>query len=193
MSIQPFVPSHLLTVGEYLELGETETGYTELVEGRLLLNPSPLGDHNRAAFVLGMQLTHQLPAGLEVLPDVDIDLELAPADRPGTVRRPDLIVVSTDARLRQRRDGGVIRARDVVIAIEVLSPGSARVDNVAKRAEYADAGIPHYWIIDVTAPVTLLACRRTDEFGYVDENGAVTGVATVTAPFPLQIDLARLI
>lgn len=37
--------AHLLTIGEYVALGETEHGYTELVEGRLLTSPSPAVKH----------------------------------------------------------------------------------------------------------------------------------------------------
>ncbi|MCA4995831.1 Uma2 family endonuclease [Tsukamurella tyrosinosolvens] len=42
-------------------------------------------------------------------------------------------------------------AADVLLAVEVLSPGTRRVDLVMMRSEYADAGIPHYWIVDLDA------------------------------------------
>lgn len=192
MTIQPVAPPHLLTVAEYLEIGEIELGYSELVEGRLLMSPGPVPDHNNAAFELGVQLRSQLPAGLQTLPDMDLDLQLAPVNAPGTVRRPDLIVVQQDARLRVRREGGVIRASEVLIVVEFLSPGSKRTDHRVKRDEYADAGIPHYWIIDVNEPVSLLACHLAGEFGYADA-GTATGRFTATAPFPITIDLGALI
>ena len=37
----------------------------------------------------------------------------------------------------------------VVLVVEVVSPGSVRTDRVAKRREYAAAGIPNYLIVDV--------------------------------------------
>lgn len=191
MTIQPVAPPHLLTVAEYLEIGEIELGYAELVEGRLLMSPSPMGDHNHAVLEMAYQLRPQLPADLEVLPDLDIDLQLAPADAPGTVRRPDLIVVRREARGRQRADGGVIQASEIVVAVEILSPGSLRTDHVHKRGEYADAGIPHCWIVDITEPVSLLACHLAGTFGYAD-GGAVTGTFTATAPFAVEIDLDSL-
>lgn len=40
-------------------------------------------------------------------------------------------------------------AADALLAVEVLSPGTRRVDLVMIRSEYADAGIPHYWIVDL--------------------------------------------
>ena len=49
-----------------------------------------------------------------------------------------------------------------------MSPGSHRTDHVIKRGEYADAGIPHYWIVDLDNPVTLIDCHPAAEFGYQD-------------------------
>ena len=197
MSTQPasltpgFAMHHPLTVAEYLEIDVVEPGYSELAEGRLELSASPVFDHGSAAFELGVQLRPQLRAELRIVLDMDVDLQLAPADAPGTVRRPDLIVVQRAARRRIRAEGGLIRASDVVAAVEIISPSSRRLDNVGKRHEYADAGIPHYWIVDLDEPVSLLACHLAGEFGYID-GGAVTGIFRTTEPFPVEIDLDAL-
>lgn len=191
MTALPQPPMHLLTVAEYAELGETESGYTELVEGRLLVSPSPVPDHNVACFELAVQLRTQVPEHLEVIQDVDIDLELVPADGPGFSRRPDLIVVQRSARRRVREAGGMIWAAEVVIIIEIVSPGSRRTDHVAKRGEYADAGIPHYWIVDLDEPVSLLDCHVTEGFGYQDAGGA-TGRFATSHPFTVRVELNRL-
>ncbi|MFC4943440.1 hypothetical protein [Pseudonocardia sp. GCM10023141] len=98
MSTQPVAP-HALTVAEYLELGEIESGYSELVEGRLIIH---------------------------------------------------------------------------------------------KRSDYTDAGIPHYRIVDITEPVSVLACHQAGDFGYVD-GGVVTGTFTATAPVAVTIDLDGLL
>ena len=187
----PVREPRLLTVAEYLALGETETGYDELVEGRVVVSPSPVPDHNHAAFRAAVHLEPQLPGDVEVLLDLDVDLQLAPPDAPGFTRRPDLIVVRRAARERVRREGGIIWASEVVIVAELVSPGSRRTDHVAKRADYADAGIPHYWIVDLDEPVSLIACHLAGELGYVD-GGASTGVFTTTEPFPARLDLGTL-
>ncbi len=181
----------LLTVAEYLALGQTETGYDELVEGRVVVSPSAVPDHNNAAVEVLIQLRPQLPDELEVLLDLDVDLQLAPPEAPGFTRRPDLIVVRRAARERVRREGGIIRAGEVVVVAELVSPGSRRTDHVAKRADYADAGIPHYWIVDLDEPVSLIACHLAGELGYVD-GGAVTGVFATSEPFPARLDLGAL-
>jgi hypothetical protein len=51
---------------------------------------------------------------------------------------------------------------DVVLAVEVLSSSSVRTDTVIKPLEYADAGIPHLWLIDPQPPVTATVYRLVD-------------------------------
>jgi Uma2 family endonuclease len=189
---RPAAPPHPLTIAEYLEVDAVEPGRTELVEGQLLMSPGPVPDHIHAGMEISFQLRGQLPPDREALTGPDIDLQLAPPDAPGTSRRPDLVVVTREARTRVRAERGMIRASEVLIAVEILSPGSRRTDHVVKRAEYADAGIPHYWIVDLTEPVSLLACHLAGEFGYAD-GGVVTGTYSATTPFPVELDLDALL
>lgn len=182
---------HLLTIAEYAALGETEPGYTELVEGRLLMSPSPRPAHNIASKRLSHLLDAQMPQGLESVQDVDVDLELVPADQPGYSRRPDLVVVDRAAIRRVGDEGGLLRASELHLVIEIVSPGSRRIDNVDKRGEYADARIPYYWVVDISEPVSLVACHLAGEFGYQD-SGAVTGEVSMDEPFPVRLDLDRL-
>ncbi|KAA2254969.1 Uma2 family endonuclease [Solihabitans fulvus] len=185
------MPTHLLTIEEYTALGEPESGYTELEEGRLLMSPSPVPDHNYASGELRDLLKQQIPDHLEIIQDIDIDLELAPSDQPGFSRRPDLVIVDKAVRQRIRREGGIIRASEVLVVIEVVSPGSRRMDYRTKHAEYADAGIQHYWIIDLDGQVSLMACRLADEFSYQDAE-RVTGTFTTAAPFAVSLRLDAL-
>jgi Uma2 family endonuclease len=99
---------------------------------------------------------------------------------PGFVRRPDILVA--------RRGTDLLTARHVVLVVEVLSPGSVRTDNIVKRSEYADAGIRHYWIVDLTEPLSVLACHLAGGFGYAD-SGAVTGTFEAGEPFAVRLDL----
>ncbi|MGH3856618.1 MAG: Uma2 family endonuclease [Pseudonocardiaceae bacterium] len=192
MTTLPQPLGHLLTVAEYAELGETESGYTELVEGRLLMSPSPVPDHNVAAAELLVRLRSQLPDNLEVILDVDGDLELVGPDQPGFSRRPDLAIIQRGARRRVRHAGGMLRAAEVLVVIEIVSPGSRRTDIVAKRSEYADAGIPNYWIVDLDEPVSLVDCHLAEGFGYQD-GGSIIGVFTTTKPFPVRLQLDQLL
>jgi Uma2 family endonuclease len=192
MTALPQPPDHLLTTAEYAKLGEIEPGYTELMEGRLLMSPSPAPDHNFASLELAMQLRPQLPDHLEVIQDVDVDLELVPADQPGFSRRPDLVIVQRTARRRVRHEGGMIRASEVVVVVEIVSPGSRRTDYMVKRGEYADAHIPRYLIVDLGDPVSLVDCHLAGEFGYAAA-GAVTGKFTTTEPSPIHLRVDELV
>lgn len=184
-------PTHLLTIEEYAALGETESGYTELQEGRLLMSPSAGRPHMRASGKLFMHLENQLPEHLEVTQELDVDLAFTAPGEPGNSRRPDLVVYERATADRVEDEGRMFPAAEVLLVVEIVSPGSRRTDHKVKRAEYADAGIPHHWILDTTAPVSLLACRRTEEFGYVDDQEAA-GVFRTDVPFPVTIDLNSL-
>ena len=188
----PHPPAHLLTVAEYAQLGETTTGYTELQEGNLIISPSSSPRHMIASVRLLLQVHSQLPDDLCAVQKVGIDLELVSADQPGVVRRPDLVVVDYKAIDRVERDGGLLRAGDVLLVVEIVSPGSRRLDHGVKRHEYADAGIGHYWIVDLDEPVTLLDCHLAGPLGYAD-GGSIAGTFTTTAPCPIQVELDRLL
>jgi len=186
----PVPPGRLLTVAEYARLGEDDQHRWELQEGNLVVSPSPTPRHMIAGLELAVQLRAQLRDDLRVVPDVDVDLELATPDRPGWSRRPDLVVVRQAALDRVASEGGLLRASEVVLVVEIASPGSRRTDNVIKRAEYADAGIPHYWILDLDPPVSLLDCHLAEDFGYQD-GGGCTGVFETTEPFSVRVRLDR--
>jgi len=184
-------PRRLLTVAEYVELGETEVR-TELVEGLLTMSAHAAPKHMRASLRLATLIDRILPPVWDVFQEVDLDLQLASADQPGFVRAPDLVVVQSSAAQRVDDDGGMLRASEALLVVEIVSPGSSRVDRKVKRGEYADAGIPHYWIVDIAEPVSLLACHLAGELGYADD-GEVTGTFRTLNPFECELDLTRLV
>jgi Uma2 family endonuclease len=185
------LPRRLLTVEEFAALPEASDGRDELQEGTVIRSPSPSPGHQRCQHRLQVQLDRQLPPGLVLLPSVDVDLGLAAPTEPGFVRIPDLAVVSEAEYERVDREGGLLRAAHVRLVVEILSAGSQRTDRVIKHGEYADAGIEHYWIIDLLDGPSLTACHLGGAFGYMDAP-PVTGVFTTDLPFPVRLDLDRL-
>lgn len=185
------LPAHLLTMGEFAQLDEDEHHRWELTEGNLVMSPSPTPRHNMAVARIDRQVAPQLPADLEIVVDIDIDLQLAPPDQPGSARRPDLVIVERNAVERVEDEGGLLRASEVLVVMEVVSPGSRRIDSVFKRAEYAEAGIRHYWIFDIDHPISVLPCQLTKSFGYGNPS-AVNGTFATSEPYPITIDLDRL-
>ena len=176
------MPGHLLTIDEYAALGGT--GFTELVEGRVVTSPGSGRRHDVAVCLLAAQLERHLPRGLAFVVRNDVDLCLTHHGEPGFARRPDLLILDRTALDRGER---MLRAKDVVLVVEVAVPGSRRTDYRVKRDEHADAGIPHYWIVDITGPVSLVPCD-----GHLDAP-AVTGTFATDVPFPVRLDLNALV
>ncbi|HEU5480211.1 MAG TPA: Uma2 family endonuclease [Candidatus Tumulicola sp.] len=191
MSVLPQPPGRLLTIREYADLGEIEHGRYELQEGRLVMSPSPTPDHMIAIARLYVALERQIPNDFAAVPDVDVDLQLAPATHPGSSRRPDLLIVRREALGRVRKERGLLRAGEVLIVIEVVSPGSERTDYVVKRGEYAGAGIPYYWVIDLDPSGSLTAYQLAGGFGY-QENATFTGTFETDTPFAVRLKLEEL-
>jgi Uma2 family endonuclease len=180
-------PDHLLTLDEWDELPEDVSRRFELVDGVLQMSPSPASPHQVAATLLCAQLNAALmPQSLIAIAAVDVALV---ESFPPLVRTPDVVVVSlADARTGPKR----YRGGQVLLAVEMVSPGSARVDRVAKMAEYAEAGIPAYWIVDTTSePITLDGFELSGNT-YRPDVAAATGEVELTAPAPVTLDLAAL-
>ena len=180
-------PDHLLTLEEWDALPEDVSRRFELVDGVLQMSPRPTSNHQVAVALLCAQLNGALMArGLIAVPDVDVVL-VEPF--PPLLRAPDIVVVSVaDARTAPKR----YYAEHLRLAIEIISPGTARVDRVAKMAEYAEAGISNYWIIDLEGAVSLDAFVLVGDAYRPSLAGAV-GNVTLAEPVPMTIDLAALV
>ncbi|HQV20771.1 MAG TPA: Uma2 family endonuclease [Gordonia sp. (in: high G+C Gram-positive bacteria)] len=168
----------LLSLRDWRALGE-ETGVrSELQEGVRIVTPRPAKRHIRAVHRLWNALESAAGEDYEVLGEIDIVID---AHTPATVRVPDLVVCAATA-------PDHLDAAHVLLAVEVISPGTRRIDRVMKRSEYADAGITHYWIVDLDGP-------RLSELTLTD--GQYTGSEhigefTTTVPFAFDLDLRML-
>lgn len=180
-----------LSIADYAALNKDDRNRWELQEGSLVSSLGPTSGQLAAAARLRSMVESRLPPGLKAVTDVDLDVQLAPASQPGTARRPDLVVVEQAEFDRVGAEGGLLRAASTVLVVEIVSPGSRRTDHLVKRGEYADAGIPAYWIIDLDEPISLVACQLAGEFGYQDRD-AVTGLFQAAEPFDARIDLDAL-
>ncbi len=112
----------------------------ELVDGEVLVTPSPHWSHQGIAAELLVLLHAYVAAhslGRTFASPLDVKLE------PGLVLQPDILVVPA-GELRVRAD----YVRRLLLAVEVLSPSSARYDRVTKRPRYQRNRVPEYWIVD---------------------------------------------
>jgi Uma2 family endonuclease len=177
-------PNHQLTLADWEALPEDEGLRLELVEGVLAVVPQPKSWHQHA----GNRLTHrsndQLPRDLVALAEVEVVV----ADPPLTIRVPDAIVTRTEL---FETDPPRYAAADVLVAVEILSDGTRRVDRIMKSAEYAEAGIPQYWIVGLGSPTTLLAYTVVN--GHYELSGEHSGTVTLdVGGHPVTLDLDAL-
>jgi Uma2 family endonuclease len=119
----------------------------ELIDGELFVTPAPSFMHQHAVGILHRIIADYLdrePVG-HVL--------FAPADVVFSARRavqPDLFVTPlvNGAPPLCFADAGRL-----LLAIEVVSPSTARADRVRKRAVYREEGVGEYWLVDLDARV----------------------------------------
>jgi Uma2 family endonuclease len=185
MSDQPLDLSRKWTEDEYLALGELDIR-TELVDGKILVSPSPSNPHQNISRYLANALESVAwTVGLMVCEGVDTRIG------PGTILCPDVVV----GKLRWEK--GINDAADVVLVAEVTSPSNANWDRSGKMERYAAARIPWYLLAepgktDLRA-VSLRLLRldgtryRTHAFAVPDE------VLTSDEPFPISIHARKLI
>ena len=174
-----------VTLAEWDALPEDDSADYELQAGVLVVSPKPIRRHQLAAALLTVQIHEQLPGGWDVAPDSEVLVE---GDEPATVRAPDVMIVRAGAP-QARADAG-----EVLLAVEILSPSTRKVDQHLKPFEYAEAGIPHYWVVDLDPPlptITVYGIGAPGD-GYVESQTA-EHVLVLDAPFPLRIDIDALV
>jgi Uma2 family endonuclease len=142
------------TVDEVLEFPSDGNRY-ELVGGELLVTPSPAQPHQ---LVLG-RLYFQLQTHLAPFSDFAI-VFFSPADIIWSQEdyvQPDLFVVPAREVTGDWRD-----CQTLLLAIEVVSPISARADRFKKRRLYQRRGVATYWVVDPDAQL-IEVWHPTDE------------------------------
>jgi Uma2 family endonuclease len=172
------VTAPLWTLEEWAALPEDTSHRFELEDGVMLVGPVPGLRHQFVAARLMLALCGQLPRPWEPIPAVEVVTRTA---FPSCVRVPDIVVVSSDL---IDTNPERLSAEDVLIAIEIVEPGTRETDTVRKRAEYAAAGIRHYWVVDPEPPIALTVLSSSAP--------AMTGEFFVDEPFPIKIDLPTL-
>jgi len=131
------------TVEEIHALPDDGNRY-EVLNGELLVSPSPSFLHQRAVRELVRLL-------LPYVESVGLELFFAPTAvswGPRTELQPDVLALPRlEGRIAQRfEDVGVLS-----LAVEVLSPSTARVDRYMKRPAYQRYAVPYYWVVDPAA------------------------------------------
>ena len=176
MGLMPTLPrSGPLTLEDFEAIRDVDDGHRyELIDGSLVVTPSPVPLHQTVVTELLFSLRTTAPPGMRVF--------VAPLDvRFGmdTVLQPDLLVAARGDLTDQELPSAPL------LAVEVLSPSTRRIDELLKRDRFAAAGVPSYWLVDPAGPsVTVLELGD----GAYREAQVARGEewVRVTAPFPLE-------
>ena len=130
------------TVDDLQDLPDDGQRY-EVIDGELFVSPAPSIMHQRALGIL-----YRLVADYLDRERVGY-VYFAPADvifSPKRGVQPDLLVTPpVDGRSPQ----SYAEVKRLLLAVEVLSPSTARLDRVVKRALYRDEDVPDFWIVDL--------------------------------------------
>ncbi|MEU5939806.1 Uma2 family endonuclease [Micromonospora sp. NPDC047548] len=158
----------------------------ELVDGVVQVTPSPTLGHQDISFLLRLWLHSHAPRHLRAAQDVGVELTV------NTSRRADVLL----CRAGVPSGLSLISPADVVLAVEIVSPGTRRVDRFAKPGEYAAAGIQYYWRIEQD-PVHVYAYRRGDRLGPGGERqyelvADSAELIELTEPFEIKLSVAEI-
>jgi Uma2 family endonuclease len=147
----------------------------ELIDGTLIVSPGPALPHQDVVGNLHLLLRAACPPELKV---VLAPFPVALAD--DTEVQPDLLVAPRGQFIRKELPGPPL------LAVEVLSPSTRRVDLLLKRDRLQEAGVASYWLVDPDEPSVLVL--ELQDGAYVEvARGAGADVVDVTRPFPVRI------
>ncbi|MFI6822195.1 Uma2 family endonuclease [Micromonospora sp. NPDC050187] len=156
----------------------------ELLDGVLLVSPSPTRLHQTIAMRLGVALEEACPDEYDVTQAVEVRLSRSRSFIP------DVLVTTAEA---AAGNPAHYAPHEVVLAVEIVSPSTRSIDRVLKPALYAQAGIPYYWRVEVEGDEIVVYTSRIDPVDEVyTETGRWTKVVDTGEPFPVNLPIARI-
>jgi Uma2 family endonuclease len=155
----------------------------ELIDGVVLVSPSPGPLHEGVAGLLGAKIGALCPPGHAVAPGVEIRFS---DQRCFT---PDLaVVIGAD----NRNPADWLVPRQVLIAIEIVAPTSLLMDRITKPALYAAAGIPYYWRVETDGGVEVSTYRLDLVEEVYRQTGEFRNAIDVPVPWPIRIPVREI-
>jgi Uma2 family endonuclease len=152
----------------------------EIIDGQLLVTPSPITRHQQATVRLVNALLNAAPPEFDVIS--------APWDwiiSDTTVVEPDVLVVDAEA------TAGDFLTRVPLLVVEVLSRSTRTTDLHNKKALYEREGVPSYWVVDPAGPVITVFELVEGAFTLRGHHDGETPLR-VERPFPVEIVPVRL-
>lgn len=159
----------------------------EVIDGVLYMSTAPSFDHQNVVIALvehvGLPLKHAGMARFSIAP---IGLIMPGADPV----QPDFVLVRSD-RAGIISDGRIRAVPDLIA--EVVSPSNPSHDTVIKRAAYARAGVPEYWIVlPDTREVLVLSEPVVGLAEYAESHRFTLGMELVSATLPIRVPVETI-
>lgn len=167
------------TWADLQEIPDDDGHRYEIVDGSLYVSPSPSRPHQVAAGRLRDLLLAAAPSEVEVLETVDIEM-------PHNVFEPDVVVLPADVAYVS---GGALKPGQVLLAVEVVSPGSRRMDRMVKPSVLAENGVPAYWRVELTGPGAPAIVMHDLDDGAYREVVTVRAAESVVVGVPFQVEV----
>ena len=169
---------------EYLTLTQGTNHLVEFSHGNLEFLAMPTRTHQKIVFFLSQVLYTFLSArGLGTVLFAPLRVRLW----EGKFREPDLVVMLAEHRDREHE--AFFDGADLVI--EVVSDDDPDRDLVTKRREYAQAGIPEYWIVEPQTEMMIVLRLDQDQYYEYGRFGRGT-IATSVLLGELAIDVTHM-
>jgi Uma2 family endonuclease len=154
----------VITLDDLAEMIAADTHghrYETSPEGALSVMPPPDSEHAAIASRLLVWLAVAGWPAEQVLQATGVRI---PGPRGDGGRIPDLTLWS-----KPQPRSVWLEVADILLVIEIVSPGSEAMDEMVKRHEYAAAGIARYWVVDrdPAQTVTLHHLSQTGEYEVV--------------------------
>jgi Uma2 family endonuclease len=120
----------------------------ELIAGELRVTPAPRGPHQTAAW----EISKLLDAHVSALPLAVVMMSPAVLElKTGTIVQPDVFVGPKGIAGKIDRTPEWSDIHGLLLAVEVLSPGSLGHDRNVKRDFHLANHVDDYWIVDIEA------------------------------------------
>lgn len=150
------LPKHnYYTAEDYWNLPDGQRA--ELIDGRLYAMAPPSFTHQKIVLQLSLAISNYISknkGNCEVVP-APFAVNLFADDE--IYVEPDISVICDKSKITEKCCKG---APDWII--EVVSPGSRKMDYNIKNGKYAEAGVREYWIVDPEKKRTTIYCYEKD-------------------------------
>ncbi|MCS6886834.1 Uma2 family endonuclease [Chloroflexus sp.] len=171
----------LWTVEQYLAITDQSRRLLEYVDGTIEVLPMPTDRHQ----VISQALFIALHAYIYPRGGIVLYAPLRLRIRAGKFREPDALLLQR--RDDPRRQNRYWLGADLVV--EIVSPDDPERDTVVKRADYAEAGIPEYWIVAPDAERVIVLTLQDGvyhEAGVYQQGDQIRSVLLPELSIPVQ-------